>query len=226
MTTTVVLNKPKILMKNTILTTSLLTLFTVSTQASIILTEDFAAIDDWTFDDNSDNQGGLLTSTAVAGNTAIHELFGADGDDNEGTLTRTISTVGFTDITIDFSAFQRAAGTFEGSEAFNIEVVTSSGTTSLSSGPILGLLSTGADGSATAADSFTLTAEALGAAADNSSFDIRITINTGFWNGAQNTREEYHLENLVVNGTAIVPEPSSTALLGLGGLALIHRRRK
>ncbi|MGJ8655205.1 MAG: PEP-CTERM sorting domain-containing protein [Akkermansiaceae bacterium] len=33
------------------------------------------------------------------------------------------------------------------------------------------------------------------------------------------------IDNIIVNGT-VVPEPSSTALLGLGGLALILRRRK
>ncbi len=34
------------------------------------------------------------------------------------------------------------------------------------------------------------------------------------------------LDNVVIPGTAAIPEPSSVALLGLGGLALILRRRK
>lgn len=35
------------------------------------------------------------------------------------------------------------------------------------------------------------------------------------------------IDNIIVNGTVVpIPEPSSTALLGLGGLALILRRRK
>ena len=34
------------------------------------------------------------------------------------------------------------------------------------------------------------------------------------------------IDNLVVSDTAMIPEPSSTALLGLGGLAFILRRRK
>ena len=35
-----------------------------------------------------------------------------------------------------------------------------------------------------------------------------------------------HISDIVVTGTTVVPEPSSAALLGLGGLALILRRRK
>ena len=35
-----------------------------------------------------------------------------------------------------------------------------------------------------------------------------------------------HISDIVVTGTTNVPEPSSAALLGLGGLALILRRRK
>ncbi|MEJ6700837.1 MAG: PEP-CTERM sorting domain-containing protein, partial [Akkermansiaceae bacterium] len=37
--------------------------------------------------------------------------------------------------------------------------------------------------------------------------------------------EDFAIDDLVVEGT-VVPEPSSSALLGLGGLALILRRRK
>jgi hypothetical protein len=40
-----------------------------------------------------------------------------------------------------------------------------------------------------------------------------------------NVSEEYNLENLSLDGTVVtVPEPSSTALLGLAGLAFILRR--
>jgi len=42
---------------------------------------------------------------------------------------------------------------------------------------------------------------------------------------ASNLQASTRVGNLVISGTA-VPEPSSTALLGLGGLALILRRRK
>ena len=223
-------------MKKTILTTSLLGLLTVASQAAVIITEDFASIGDWTFDVDSDSSGGNLTSTPVGGgtngtNTSIHEDGAALGDPNEGTLTRTFSTIGFNTITLDFSAFQGLGngsepGTFEGAESFDFAVNTGGGFVSLGGGPIAGRLSTGAAGTASAADVFTLTNEALGAGADNGSFDVKITIKTGYTDGVgTGGSEEYILENLVVNGTA-VPEPSSTALLGLGGLALILRRRK
>ena len=220
-------------MKKTILTTSLLGLLTVASQATVIITEDFASIGDWTFDVNSDSSGGNLTSTSVGAgtNTSIHEDGAAADADNEGTLTRTFSTVGFNTITLDFSAFQglgsgSQSGTFEGSESFDFAVDTGGGFVSLGGGPIAGRLSTGAAGTASAADVFTLTNEALGAGADNGSFDVKITIKTGYTDGVgTGGSEEYILENLVVNATA-VPEPSSTALLGLGGLALILRRRK
>ncbi|MCP5537949.1 MAG: PEP-CTERM sorting domain-containing protein [Akkermansiaceae bacterium] len=40
------------------------------------------------------------------------------------------------------------------------------------------------------------------------------------------TTSRGQIDNLVVEGTVAIPEPSSAALLGLGGLALILRRRK
>lgn len=46
----------------------------------------------------------------------------------------------------------------------------------------------------------------------------------GAQNGVQSQRAGF-IDNLILNGAA-VPEPSSTALLGLGGLALLLRRRK
>jgi hypothetical protein len=46
-----------------------------------------------------------------------------------------------------------------------------------------------------------------------------------FSDNANNTSPIFRVDNVTVNGTA-VPEPSSTVLLGLGGLALILRRRR
>ncbi len=46
------------------------------------------------------------------------------------------------------------------------------------------------------------------------------------FDGDSHTGDKWALNELAVEGTAVVPEPSSTALLGLGGLALILRRRK
>ena len=45
------------------------------------------------------------------------------------------------------------------------------------------------------------------------------------FDGNSHTGDKWGLTELAIEGTA-VPEPSSTALLGLGGLALILRRRK
>ena len=53
--------------------------------------------------------------------------------------------------------------------------------------------------------------------ADGESFTLTIT------NTATGTNK---WDNIALVGTVAVPEPSSTALLGLGGLALIFRRRK
>ena len=52
-----------------------------------------------------------------------------------------------------------------------------------------------------------------------------VTIKFGLRDGSGGNGKTYTLDNLNLNGT-VVPEPSSTALLGLGGLALILRRRK
>ena len=46
------------------------------------------------------------------------------------------------------------------------------------------------------------------------------------FDGSTTTGNKWGLTELAIDGTAAVPEPSSTALLGLGGLALILRRRK
>lgn len=46
------------------------------------------------------------------------------------------------------------------------------------------------------------------------------------YNTTSNDNRSQFIDNLEVTTTAPVPEPSTTALLGLGGLALIFRRRK
>ena len=46
------------------------------------------------------------------------------------------------------------------------------------------------------------------------------------FDGDETSGDKWGLTEMRIDGTAVVPEPSSTALLGLGGLALILRRRK
>ncbi|MFC5050438.1 PEP-CTERM sorting domain-containing protein [Rubritalea spongiae] len=49
-----------------------------------------------------------------------------------------------------------------------------------------------------------------------------------YWGGSANNNgnARVYSDSFTLNGSVAVPEPSSTALLGLGGLALILRRRK
>lgn len=61
--------------------------------------------------------------------------------------------------------------------------------------------------------------------------DTEVTFTWAFANSGlsstTNADRGHAMDNIVLNGTvSAVPEPSSTALLGLGGLALILRRRK
>jgi hypothetical protein len=53
--------------------------------------------------------------------------------------------------------------------------------------------------------------------------DVSAELFIGFW--ADDSADFWTLDNISFDGTA-VPEPTTTALLGLGGLALILRRRK
>lgn len=90
-----------------------------------------------------------------------------------------------------------------------------------------------------ASGSFTSDAAALAAPVWESgvsySENIAVTVANGGslflrWSGDDDSgagsRDEFALDDVVIGAAAPVPEPSSTALLGLGGLALILRRRR
>lgn len=78
----------------------------------------------------------------------------------------------------------------------------------------------GATMEAAGASGGTISAQSFGLGDQNAQY-VRITVNTNHGNAGFVGIEELHYENVTP-----IPEPSSTALLGLGGLALILRRRK
>ena len=206
-------------MKITYITSALLGLATISQGATVFEATFDNSLDGFT---SNPSANGTIATTA----TALQSHRNADNSGAETTniITRTVDTVGFTGITLNLTAFQSNNGTWEGGESLLIEVDTGGGFSSIFNDA--GLLGAGGAGTSTGA-SFSTGSLAIGAGADNGNFDLRITMTSGFYGngGPAASAEVYNLDNLLVEGTA-VPEPSSVALLGLGGLALILRRRK
>jgi len=75
------------------------------------------------------------------------------------------------------------------------------------------------DGTLVITDQFTQYTRSI--SGSGSSLDLRVTV-AQFDGGTENIG----LDNIEVTGVAAVPEPSSVVLLGLGGVALILRRKK
>ncbi|MCP5537356.1 MAG: PEP-CTERM sorting domain-containing protein [Akkermansiaceae bacterium] len=88
---------------------------------------------------------------------------------------------------------------------------------------LIGTLQTQASGTSGTGNVVTVSAGALDLPSGVTSAEARLY----YWDttGTTNLGGNFHLYDVSANYTA-VPEPSSTALLGLGGLALIFRRRK
>ncbi|MGJ8673192.1 PEP-CTERM sorting domain-containing protein [Rubritalea sp.] len=143
--------------------------------------------------------GGLNTAfTSTAGSAAE----GADAGDS---MTFTLSagsgyTLDLTNLTFDLTANQ-------GATAYHVDAYADGSLTAVEL-----LASTTADGP------FDL--DLTGFASDVESIEFRINMDV-FNSG------NMQIDNVIVNGDVVaVPEPSSASLLGLGGLALILRRRK
>lgn len=133
----------------------------------------------------------------------------------------TASTLDLTNFTVDYHAISGSGG--------NQSSATKNGNFSFS-------LFSGIDTEATAITTETLNITdpgAAGAAADYNLSSVVIgpgqyTIKLQVEKGTQSNGNNWAMDDIVLNAdpVAIAPEPSSTALLGLGGLALLLRRRK
>ncbi len=201
-------------MKKIILLLALIAGSALFANAAQILTDDFSSTNAWSIDVNADSAGGDLSITSDGGMLFVHEVASAAGDDNLGTITRTIDTTGFEAITLSLFAKQGAlAGSFEGGEYLDISIDTGSGFVSVFNDyGVLDLDSPEAGTGTANKTGITISNLDLGVLADNGSFDLRISFNTGFWSGTA-VSEEYYLDDLSINGTDMSAPPAVTNLL-------------
>jgi hypothetical protein len=165
-------------------------------------------------------------STSLVGTAAIFDKTSGSGR-IEFSITRTISTVGFENITADLTAFQ-SASEFEATDFLSLEYNSGAGFTSLvrdvrvwngvedSVGETLPSLPVG-NVVPTSTGALALPTSAN----DNATLQFRII-------GSTNANaEDYLIDNFRVEGSvSAVPEPSSVALLLVAVSGIVGRRRR
>ncbi len=171
--------------------------------AATIYETGFNDLDGWT---TAVGPNGRLEVSAFSGagtSVASYRISDNGSDNIVNTLTRTIDTAGYTNITLTLTAFQHP-GTWEGPEYILIEVDVGSGFTPLLQdfevwNGIAGTEgSSGFDGNPTPTSTVAIP---LPAAACDGSFTLRITLASGFFaNGGtiNSASEVFFLDNLVV----------------------------
>ncbi|MEZ6131624.1 MAG: hypothetical protein R3C59_23380 [Planctomycetaceae bacterium] len=196
---------------------------------------DLIFLDEFTTDPASNGWVITIAGPAATGSTITtngdQAVITEGGGAQEATfsLTRTIDTTGYSDITVNLRAFQSNVN-FEATDYLGIQIDTGSGYTDLLRDHRAW---TGIDDSSSGSgQSGTTTATATGdislpvAAAQNSALGVRII-------AQMNTADEtYFLESFTLSGssTATVPEPNSLTLaclmtVALGGFKLRRRLR-
>ncbi|MEX0774208.1 MAG: PEP-CTERM sorting domain-containing protein [Phycisphaeraceae bacterium] len=185
---------------------------------------------------------GTTSSTLTSdGTSAVFTHVGAVNSPAAYTLDRVVDTTGYTNITITLTAHQNSAASYEDAVTNSTDLLmiqyslTGSGIVagSASAAPILlqdigvwnGVHDTTGESSSPAGNNSgnpTPTATAALAlpvgANNNNLFKIRIEGKNSVDN------ETYWIDSVVISGT-LIPEPASLALVALGGLAILGRRR-
>ena len=191
----------------------------------------------YNFDSNSsaatsDFGPGVTTGTFAvptgAGGGAIQNNRAEGGIRNDGSVVMSFSVIIDAGTTIDLTQLTFDAG-------FDQKIITANATVD----PTWTLsIDNGGTGTPTSGISTDIADNTIAFVED--SFVVNLTGLTGLSNTTvnfsfaftsdpqlNNTLNRAHtLDDVVLTGTVAVPEPSSAALLGLGGLALIMRRRK
>lgn len=154
-----------------------------------------------------DNFTGAAVSTTDNAMTASSDFFGTSPNGFDTKATASVNAVGFNNLTLDYDLnFQNFAGGSDRLEVYagaNLIFTHSADTGGFFDAPGV---------------HFTHNISV----ADNSTFGLRFR----YVDESANAFEWYaQVDNVTVNGRDMVPEPATFAVLGLGALALIRRRR-
>lgn len=194
-----------------------------SLQASIVFQDDFST------DPASNGYVEFTSETNATITSNGSEVFfdrSTTGPQTDFTITRTVDTTGFTDITVELVAFQTSTQ-HEPEDFLAIQIDTGSGFVDVlrDTGIWSGIQDTSTGPSnagfnATPTSTGTIALSAL--AAENATLQIRIAGNIN------SSTEGYLLDQFTVNGVSTIPEPS-TWISGLAiaalGLLVVNRRR-